>query len=83
MSSDLLGGIPRSHDLSFLMNQIKNQVMIEEKFYDYADELTPYGVAVRYPSDLFLEERHAKGALEMTKEIIDWGKSVIAFQDEI
>ena len=37
---------------------IKNKVSIEEKFYDYADALTPYGVAVRYPNELFLEERH-------------------------
>lgn len=48
---------------SFLLNQIKNKVSIEEKFYDYADTLTPYGVAVRYPNELFLEERHVKEAL--------------------
>ncbi len=66
------GGMPKSHDLSFLLNQIKNQVTVEEKFYDYADELTPYGVAVRYPSELFLEERHAVEALKMAKEILDF-----------
>ena len=64
------------------MNQIKKQVVIEEKFYDYADELTPYGVAVRYPSELFLEERHVTEALKMTKEIIDWGKSVTDLENE-
>lgn len=48
---------------SFLLNQIKNKVSIEEKFYDYADTLTPYGVAVRYPKELFQEERHVKEAL--------------------
>lgn len=64
--------MPKSHDLSFLLNQIKNQVTVEEKFYDYADELTPYGVAVRYPSELFLEERHAVEALKMAKEILDF-----------
>lgn len=71
--------IPKSHDLSFLMNQIKKQIRIEEKFYDYADELTPYGVAVRYPNELFLEECHAVKALEMSKEILDWGKSIVDF----
>lgn len=45
------GGMPKLHDLSFLLNQIKNKVSIEEKFYDYADTLTPYGVAVRYPNE--------------------------------
>lgn len=68
------GGLPKSHDLSFLMNQIKNRVSIQAKFYDYADELTPYGVVVRYPSELFLEERHAKEALEMADELLKWGK---------
>ena len=62
----------KSHDLSFLLNQIKNQVPVEEKFYDYADELTPYGVAVRYQSELFLEERHAVEALKMAKEILNF-----------
>ena len=77
IASGAQAGMPRSHDLSFLLNQIKNQVAVEERFYDYADELTPYGVAVRYPSELFLEERHAVDALKMTKEILDWGKSNI------
>ena len=69
--------MPRLHDLSFLMNQIKNQVPIQDEFYDYADELTPYGVVVRYPSELFLEEHHVREALEMAAEIIKWGKEAI------
>ena len=72
IASGAQAGMPKSHDLSFLLNQIKNQVAVEERFYDYADELTPYGVAVRYPSELFLEERHAVDALKMTKEILDF-----------
>ena len=72
IASGAQAGMPKSHDLSFLLNQIKNQVAVEERFYDYADELTPYGVAVRYPSELFLEERHAVEALKMAKEILDF-----------
>ncbi len=68
------GGMPKLHDLSFLLNQIKNMVEIDEKYYDYADELTPYGVTVRYPSELGLEERHAKAALEHAGELLDWAK---------
>ena len=59
------------------MNQIKNRVSIQEKFYDYADELTPYGVVVRYPSELFLEERHVKEALEMADELLKWGEHIV------
>ena len=41
------GGIPKKHDLFLLLNQIKNMVSIDEKYYDYADILAPYGVAMR------------------------------------
>lgn len=71
------GGMPKSHDLSFLMNQIKNQVSVHDELYDYADELTPYGVAVRYPNELFLEEHHVRDALKMADEIMKWGKMII------
>lgn len=71
------GGLPKLHDLSFLLNQIKNQVKIDEKYYDFADALTPYGVSIRYPNELFLEERHAEEALKMSKEILDWAKNVL------
>lgn len=31
--------------------------------FTYADTLTPYGVSIRYPNELFLEERQAKEAV--------------------
>lgn len=71
------GGMPKLHDLSFLLNQIKNKVSIEDKFYDYADALTPYGVSVRYPNELFLEERHAKEALQFSDEILQWVEGIV------
>ncbi|MCD8344155.1 MAG: HEPN domain-containing protein [Oscillospiraceae bacterium] len=71
------GGMPKLHDLSFLLNQLKNSVEIDEKYYDYADTLTPYGVAVRYPNELFLEEHHAENALKMASEFLAWAKKAI------
>ncbi|MCD8099696.1 MAG: HEPN domain-containing protein [Oscillospiraceae bacterium] len=71
------GGMPKLHDLSFLLNQLKNSVEIDEKYYDYADTLTPYGVAVRYPNELFLEEHHAENALKMASEFLAWAKKSI------
>lgn len=71
------GGMPKLHDLSFLLNQIKNKAYIEDKYYDYADALTPYGVSVRYPNELFLEERHVKEALEFSDEILRWVQSIV------
>ena len=71
------GGMPKLRDLSFLLNQIKNKVCIEDKHYDYADALTPYGVSVRYPNELFLEERHVKEALEFSDEILRWVQKIV------
>ncbi|MCD8255014.1 MAG: HEPN domain-containing protein, partial [Oscillospiraceae bacterium] len=71
------GGMPKLHDLSFLLNQLKNSVGIDEKYYDYADTLTPYGVAVRYPNELFLEEHHAENALKMASEFLAWAEKAI------
>ena len=72
------GGLPRKHDIFLLLNQIKNTVKIDERFYDYSDILSPYGVAMRYPNELFLEERHAEQALEIAHEFVEWAKSNIS-----
>lgn len=69
------GGLPRSHDISFLLNQISNMYDIPERFYDYGDTLSPYGVASRYPHELFLEERNATKALQYSNEIMEWAKN--------
>lgn len=71
------GGMPKLHDLSFLLNQIKKRIKIEEKYYDYADTLTPYGVSIRYPNELFLEERNAKIAIQYAEEIMKWVDSIV------
>lgn len=82
MSGGAKGGLPKLHDLSFLLNQIKNTVKIEEKYYDYADALTPYGVSIRYPNELFLEESHAQKALEMARELLTWAKENVAQEEK-
>lgn len=69
------GGMPKLHDLSFLLDQVKNMVKIEEKYYDYADTLTPYGVAIRYPSELNLEDHHAATALQYADALLDWAQA--------
>ena len=74
---DAQGGIPKKHDISFLMNQLKNTVDIDEALYDYADALTPYGVAVRYPNELSLEERHARQAIEYADAILAWARETV------
>ena len=71
------GGLPRSHDVSFLLSQIKNRCDISEDLYDSADTLSPYGVAVRYPSELFLEAKHASDAIIHSEKIYSWAASII------
>ena len=68
------GGMPKKHDIFLLLNQIRNMVNIDEKFYDYADILSPYGVAMRYPNELVLEDRHAERALAMADEFVRWAE---------
>ena len=70
--------MPKLHDLSFLLNQIKNEVYIEDKYYDYSDTLMSYGVSVRYPNELFLEERHVKEALQFSDEILRWVQRILS-----
>ena len=71
------GGMPRRHDIFLLLNQIKNTVSIDTKFYDYADVLAPYGVAMRDPNESQLEERHAAKAIEMANEFVAWADSLV------
>jgi HEPN domain-containing protein len=77
------GGMPKIHDLSFLLNQVKNYVKIEERYYDYADTLTPYGVAVRYPNEMFLGEHHARTAIQYADEILQWVNGIIDSEIEV
>ncbi|MGN0362347.1 MAG: HEPN domain-containing protein [Bilifractor sp.] len=45
---------------------------IEDQYYDYCDLLTPYGIAARYPNELYLEDRHAQVAIKTAEEILQW-----------
>lgn len=71
------GGMPKKHNLSFLLEQMKNNVEIPEKYYDYADILTPYGIAVRYPNELGIEDRHVQEALLCAQEIVAWAENIV------
>ncbi len=71
------GGLPKKHDLSFLLQQLCHLEHINDTLLDYADELTPYGVSVRYPNELFLTEQHARKALQQAKAFLDWAQGVL------
>lgn len=74
----LPGGIPRTHDLSLLLDQMHNAAAIADSYYDLADRLTPYGTAARYPSNLYFDEQGAGRAIEAAEAILDWARDQMA-----
>ena len=71
------GGMPKKHDILLLINQIRNMESIDEKFFDYADILAPYGVGMRYPNELVLEERHGRKAIDAAGEFVAWATHIV------
>ena len=64
--------IKRTHDLGLLAELCCEYVAISDELYDICDDLTPYGVKIRYPQELFLEEHHAELALKETEAVFSW-----------
>jgi HEPN domain-containing protein len=62
----------KTHDLGLLAEQLVDRIEIPEKIYDICDELTPYGVKIRYPQELLIEKQHVDEALEGMKTIFQW-----------
>jgi HEPN domain-containing protein len=63
---------PKIHDLNELRKLCSN---LSDTFNDIADQcsdLTAYGVQPRYPTELMLEERDMRQALNRAKEIRDF-----------
>lgn len=77
------GGMPKVHDISFLLNQIKNIVYekkgieIEHSLLIIADTLSKYGIAPRYPNEIETDEYQVKKALADSETILNWVDSVI------
>ena len=78
------GGMPKVHDISFLLNQLKN-IVYEKKGIEIghdllviANSLSKYGVAPRYPNEIEVDEYQVKKALTDSEMILSWVDSVIA-----
>ena len=72
IAKDIPGGIPRKHDLWFLLDQMKNAVIIPESIYDAAEKLDPYAIVFRYPGENRVDDYRAKQAIDLAKTIVDW-----------
>ena len=75
--------MPKIHDITFLLNQIKN-ILYEEKgitiSYDLlkkADYLSKYGVVSRYPNEMEVDEVQTLKALKSSEEILNWVQCII------
>ena len=72
IAKEIPGGIPRKHDLWFLLEQMKNVVEIPESLYDAAEKLDPYAIVFRYPGENRVDDYRAKQAIGLAKTIINW-----------
>ena len=50
---------------------------MDEKYLEMCDDLTPYGVKIRYPQELFVEEYHMEKALEETQILYEWLRGLL------
>lgn len=66
------GGIPKMHDLEFLLSQMKNYTDVREELWDYAEALTPYGIEIRYPGGTEVTDEQAELGLKYADAIFSW-----------
>lgn len=69
--------VKKTHDLGLLAEMLQDFLEVDEKYLEMCDNLTPYGVKIRYPQELSIEDYHVKQALEETEELCLWLKSLI------
>ena len=81
LAAEIPGGIPRKHDLWFLLGQIKGRVHVPENILDAAEELDPYAIIVRYPSENRVDDSMTRNALKQARLIVDWSKAEIEKKD--
>lgn len=76
------GGIPRKHDLTFLLNQLCGRLDIAPTLRQHADALNSFGVLVRYPDEIYIEENNAVQSISYADEIVSWAKQVLESLDK-
>ena len=76
-------GMPKVHDISFLLNQVKNAVInekvieIPKGIIEAADFLSRYGISLRYPSEKWVDEVLTDKALLYSEKILKWVETII------
>ena len=66
------GDLQKTHDLVLLTDELSQFINFSEDVLNSAASLTPYGVKIRYPQELNIEECHVSKALVDMKIIYDF-----------
>ena len=66
------GELQKTHDLGLLTAELSAFVVFPEDVLNSSDNLTPYGVTIRYPQELKIEEPHVTKALNDMKSVYDF-----------
>lgn len=64
--------IKKTHDLGLLAEMLQEYEIVDEKYLEMCDDLTPYGVKIRYPQELYIEGYHVTKALQETETLYEW-----------
>lgn len=77
------GGLPKKHDVEFLLRQVKN-LLKKDKGFAIPDDImvraariSRYGSEIRYPQEIQVEEHDAVKALEDGETILHWVKECL------
>lgn len=63
--------IEKTHGLGLLAELLSKHIEIDETLLDMCDDLTPYGVNIRYPQEMVIEQYHVDKALAQTKILFE------------
>ncbi|UTC78963.1 HEPN domain-containing protein [Treponema sp. OMZ 799] len=69
------GELQKTHDLGLLTDELSEFVTFSENILNSVDALTPYGVKIRYPQELNIEESHVAKAISDMKTVYDFVKN--------
>ena len=73
----------KTHDLSKLINVLKEYTDITSEFRQIALSLTLYGVRTRYPDAISVDENQTKNAIAQAEKIKIWAEKIIAEKNDM
>lgn len=69
--------MPKVHDITFLLDQIKNKTNIDDNLYKKAEILSDYATSSRYPDEMVSDESQTIQAIKYAEEIYNWAKAIV------